>query len=68
MLKDCGGGVAIEDLEGVRNRTRFRKKQRDRMSKWAFAELKGYDDAPSKGIGQPLSLHGNGDRGVSIGE
>ena len=34
--------VAIEDLEGIRNRTRFRKKQRDRISKWAFAELRGY--------------------------
>jgi IS605 OrfB family transposase len=39
---DTGRGVAIEDLEGIRNRTRFRKKQRDRMSKWAFAELRGY--------------------------
>jgi putative transposase len=39
---DTGRGVAIEDLEGIRNRTRFRKRQRDRMSKWAFAELRGY--------------------------
>jgi IS605 OrfB family transposase len=39
---DTGRGIAIEDLEGIRNRTRFRKKQRDRMSKWAFAELRGY--------------------------
>jgi IS605 OrfB family transposase len=39
---DTGRGVAIEDLEGIRNRTRFRKKQRDRMSKWAFAELREY--------------------------
>src|SRR5262245_36657213 len=39
---DTSRGVAIEDLEGIRNRTRFRKKQRDRMSKWAFAELRGY--------------------------
>ena len=39
---DTGRGMAIEDLEGIRNRTRFRKEQRDRMSKWAFAELRGY--------------------------
>ncbi|HZF39021.1 MAG TPA: transposase [Blastocatellia bacterium] len=39
---DTGRGIAIEDLEGIRNRTRFRKKQRDPMSKWAFAELRGY--------------------------
>jgi IS605 OrfB family transposase len=39
---DTGRGIAIENLEGIRNRTRFRKKQRDRMSKWGFAELRGY--------------------------
>jgi IS605 OrfB family transposase len=39
---DTGRGIAIEDLEGIRNRTRFRQKQRDRMSKWAFAELRGH--------------------------
>jgi putative transposase len=39
---DTGRGVAIEDLKGIRNRTRFRKKQRDRMSKWAFGELREY--------------------------
>jgi IS605 OrfB family transposase len=42
LLLDTGRGVAIEDLEGIRNRTRFRKKQRDRMSKRAFAELREY--------------------------
>jgi IS605 OrfB family transposase len=39
---DTGRGIAIKDLEGIRNRTRFRRKQRDRMSKWAFAELREY--------------------------
>src|SRR5499433_1241418 len=39
---DTGRGIAIENLEGIRNRTRYRQKQRDRMSKWAFAELRGY--------------------------
>jgi putative transposase len=39
---DTGRGIAIENLEGIRSRTRFRQKQRDRMSKWAFAELRGY--------------------------
>jgi putative transposase len=39
---DTGRGIAIEDLEGIRNRIRFRQKQRDRMSKWAFAELRDY--------------------------
>jgi IS605 OrfB family transposase len=39
---DTGRGIAIEELEGIRNRIRFRQKQRDRMSKWAFAELRDY--------------------------
>ena len=41
-LLQASGGVDIEDLEGIRSRARFRKKQRGRMSKWAFAELRGH--------------------------
>src|SRR5262249_3954869 len=39
---DTGRGIAIENLKGIRDRTRFRKGQRDRMSKWSFAELRGF--------------------------
>jgi IS605 OrfB family transposase len=34
--------VALEDLSGIRQRTRFRQYQRDPMGKWAFAELRGF--------------------------
>jgi IS605 OrfB family transposase len=40
--KGTGRGVAVEDLEGIRDRTRFRKAQRDRASKWAFGELRQF--------------------------
>src|SRR6185295_6298472 len=32
--KDTGRGLALEDLEGIRDRARFRKPQRARMSGW----------------------------------
>ena len=38
--KDTNRGMALEDLSGIRSRTRFRSTQRDAMSKWAFAELR----------------------------
>ena len=39
---DTQRGIALEDLKGIRQRTRFRPSQRDRMSKWAFAELRSF--------------------------
>jgi IS605 OrfB family transposase len=48
--------VAVEDLEGIRNRTRFRKKQRERMSKRAFAELRGYIEYKASLLGVRESL------------
>src|SRR5262249_2356115 len=39
---DTSRGIAVEELTGVRDRTRFRKAQRDRMSKGSFAELRGF--------------------------
>ncbi|MEW6207566.1 MAG: transposase [Acidobacteriota bacterium] len=37
---DTGRGIAVEELSGIRDRTRFRQDQRDGMSKWAFYELR----------------------------
>lgn len=37
---DTQRGIALEHLTQIRTRTRFRQNQRDRMSKWAFAELR----------------------------
>ena len=39
---DTQRGIALEDLKGIRESSRFRQSQRDRMSKWAFAELRAF--------------------------
>jgi IS605 OrfB family transposase len=40
--KGTGRGIALEDLKGIRARTRFRKAQRARMGGWAFAQLRAF--------------------------
>ena len=40
--QDTGRGLALEDLKGIRDRTRFRKAQRARMGGWAFHQLRHY--------------------------
>jgi putative transposase len=40
--KDTARGIAGEDLTYIRDRTRFRKPQRARMSGWAFFQLRAF--------------------------
>lgn len=40
--KDTQRGLAVEDLKGVRERTRFRKAQRAKMGGWAFHQLRAF--------------------------
>ena len=40
--KGTGRGIAIEDLKGIRGRTRFQRKQRAKMSGWAFNQLRAF--------------------------
>lgn len=47
-------GVAIEDLNGIRARTRFRKGQRARMSGWAFGQLRTFIEYKGKLAGVPV--------------
>jgi putative transposase len=35
-------GIALEDLKGIRDRTRFRKPQRFRLGGWAFFQLRAF--------------------------
>jgi len=42
VAKDSGRGIAGEDLTYIRNRTRFRKQQRAKMSSWAFFQLRTF--------------------------
>ncbi len=40
QAKDTSRGIALEDLKGIRERTRFRKPQRAKTSGWAFHQLR----------------------------
>jgi IS605 OrfB family transposase len=37
--KDSGLGIAIEDLQGIRDRVTVRKSQRQQLSSWSFHDL-----------------------------
>lgn len=39
---DTGRGIALEDLNGIRNQTTVRKAQRNLHSKWAFYQLRSF--------------------------
>jgi len=49
-------GIALEDLEDIRERTRFRKPQRARMSGWAFAQLRFFVEYKAHLAGVPVAL------------
>jgi putative transposase len=51
---DTKRGIGLEDLTEIRERTRFRKAQRDKMSKWSFAELRGFIEYKAKLAGVPV--------------
>jgi putative transposase len=51
---DTARGIGLEDLTGIRERTRFRRQQRDRMSKWSFGELRGFIEYKAKLAGVPV--------------
>ena len=40
--KDTLRGIALEELKGIRQRTRFRKPQRNRMGSWGFDQLRQF--------------------------
>ena len=42
QAKDTIRGIALEDLKGFRDRIRFRKPQRARMTGWAFDQLRQF--------------------------
>ena len=48
--------VAMEDLTGIRGRTTVRRSQRDRHSKWAFRELRGFVEYKAVRAGVPTVL------------
>ena len=40
--KDTGRGIGLENLKGIRERTRFRRPQRARVSSWSFFQLRSF--------------------------
>jgi IS605 OrfB family transposase len=54
MAKDTARGLALEDLQGIRERTRFRKPQRSRMSGWAFSQLRTFVEYKAAIAGVPV--------------
>lgn len=52
--KDTARGIALEDLKGIRDRTRFRKKQRAKMGGWAFFQLRSFLEYKGKLYGVPV--------------
>ena len=52
--KDTGRGLAVEDLKGIRDRTRFRKGQRAKMGGWAFHQLRSFLSYKAQLHGVPL--------------
>jgi IS605 OrfB family transposase len=54
--KDTGRGLALEELTGIRERTRFAKPQRARISGWAFSQLRTFLQYKARLAGVSLAL------------
>lgn len=49
-------GIALEDLRGIRDRTRLRRRQRARHANWGFAQLRAFLTYKAALAGVPLVL------------
>lgn len=54
--KDTGRGIALEDLEGIRDRITVRKSQRSRQHNWPFHQLRQYITYKAQMAGVPVQL------------
>ena len=54
--KDTGRGIALEDLQGIRDGKRFRKRQRSRHANWGFAQLRSFIQYKARLSGVPVVL------------
>ena len=52
--KRTGRGIALEDLEGIRDRARFRKPQRVMLHSWSFAQLGAFTRYKGRRDGVPV--------------
>jgi len=52
--KDTDCGLAVEDLNGIRDRLRFRKRQRARMGGWSFGQFRQFLEYKAQLAGVPV--------------
>ena len=52
--KRTGHGIALEDLEGIRNRARLRKPQRVALNSWGFYQLGSFVQYKAIRVGVPV--------------
>ena len=53
---DTGRGLALEDLKGIRDRTRYRHDQRARMGGWAFSQLRTFLEYKARRDGVAVAI------------
>lgn len=54
LAKDTFRGIALENLTGIRERLTVRRSQRDKQSKWAFAQLRTFIEYKAAIVGVPV--------------
>jgi len=52
--KDTGRGISLEDLRGIRDRTRFRHEDRAKFSGWSFFQLRFFVEYKARLAGVPV--------------
>jgi putative transposase len=56
LAKGTDRGIALEDLEGIRERITVRRRQRDRFNSWAHAQLGGFIVYKARLAGVPVAF------------
>jgi len=51
-----GRGVALEDLQGIRDRVKARRRQRARLHNWPFFQLRSFVEYKARLAGVPVAL------------
>lgn len=54
--KDTGRGIALENLQGIRDRVTVRRRQRSRHANWAFSQLRSFIEYKARLAGVAVVL------------
>jgi len=55
IAKDTGRGIALEDLQGIRDRVTFPRKRRDQLHNWSFHQLQSFIGYKAQRFGVPVA-------------